>query len=337
MIWTAFSFVDWAFVTASIRSPLVKAVEAMFRSWAADILRTQVIPNFGKYEFDDLEPLQIEKWKRDRLTRVSEGTVKKELDTLSNVFRVARKTYRFTKVNPVDDVERPTVPKKKTRIPSAVEIQRFFEVASQMYPHHFPILLTIYLTGARIDEARHLEPTDALLADDKLAYRVKDGWSPKDAQDRDAPLVEPLRLVVRNVLKEHAGGKWLFMRADGKTIYCKRCGRRERHFGNLKKTIRAIAAAAQISQRTSHHIFRHCSNTHSQQLGAKQSAAMELLGQQTTTVNRLYTHTEWPEVVDAAQNLGRSVGQGVLALWLAQRHSDDESPSEAIESKRVPR
>ena len=27
----------------------------------ADILRTQVIPNFGKYEFDDLEPLQIEK------------------------------------------------------------------------------------------------------------------------------------------------------------------------------------------------------------------------------------------------------------------------------------
>ena len=95
----------WQHITAN------KAFTSCERT--ADILRTQVIPNFGKYEFDDLEPLQIEKWKRDRLTRVSEGTIKKELDTLSNVFRVARKTYRFTKVNPVDDVERPTVPKKK--------------------------------------------------------------------------------------------------------------------------------------------------------------------------------------------------------------------------------
>lgn len=302
----------------------------------SDIIRTQIIPHFAQYDFDELEPLQVEQWKRARLLQVSQATVKKELDTLSNIFRVARKTYRFTKVNPVEDVDRPTVPKKKQRIPSAIEIQRFFQIASQTHPHHFTILLTIYLSGARIDEARHLEPSDVLLRENRLAYRAKAGWSPKDSQDRDAPLIEPLRSVLMKVLEDHAG-TWLFERADGKTIYCKRCGRRVTHFGNLKKTIRAIAAAAEISQRTTHHIFRHCSNTHSQQLGAKQSAAMELLGQQTTTVNRLYTHTEWHEVVQAAENLGQSVGEGVLALWLAQRPSDEVPSPEVIEIPRVPR
>ena len=45
----------------------------------SDILRTQIIPRFGKYDFDDLEPLEIEKWKRERLERVSESTVKRNL------------------------------------------------------------------------------------------------------------------------------------------------------------------------------------------------------------------------------------------------------------------
>lgn len=58
---------------------------------------------------------------------------------------------------------------------------------------------------------------------------------------------------------------------------------------------------------------------------------MEFLGQQTTTVNQLYTHAEWHEVVQAAQNLGQSVGEGVLALWLAQRSSDSVPSPEIIE------
>ena len=116
----------------------------------------------------------------------------------------------------------------------------------------------MYAFRTKVISTRHLEPTDVLLSGDKLAYRVKGGWSPKGAQDRDAPLVEPLRSVIRNVLKEHAGGKWLFMRADGKTIYCKRCGRRERHFGNLEKTIRAIGAVQNLCRSVGQGVWALC-------------------------------------------------------------------------------
>lgn len=286
------------------------------RDRASDILRTQIIPVFGTYRFEEVSPLLIEKWKQQRLKDVSRATVKKELDTLSNVYRIARKIYRYTRFNPVEDIERPTVPKKKTRVPSAVEIQRFFEVCAAIRPGHFPILLTTYSTGARIDEVRHLEPADVLLNDGRIAFRVKPGWSPKDAEDRDAPLVEPLRSVLVRVLASHSGGKWLLQRIGGRTIHCKRCGVRTNHFGNMRKTIRYVATVAGISQRTTHHILRHCANTHVQQLGSKQHVAMELLGQQTTQVNRLYTHAEWPEVVEAAQRLGQSVGENVVGIWV---------------------
>ena len=80
--------------------------------------------------------------------------------------------------------------------------------------------------------------------------------------------------------------------------------------------MRTIARLAGISQRITHHLFRHCSNTHAQQLGAKQQAAMELLGQQTTEVNRLYLHVDWDEVVETAQRLGQSVGHHLVGLWV---------------------
>ena len=290
-----------------------------------DILRTQIIPTFGAYQFEAVQPLTIEKWKQQRQKEVEKATVKKELDIFSNVFRIARKIFRYTRYNPLEDIERPTVPKKKTRVPSAVEIQRFFETAVHHRPEYFAPLLTMYITGARIDEVRHLEPGDVLPSENKLAYHVKDGWSPKDAQDRDAPLVEPLKSVLMQVLTRHAGGKWLFMRSDGRTLYCKRCRSRVAHLGNMKKMMRTIARLAGISQRITHHLFRHCSNTHAQQLGAKQQAAMELLGQQTTEVNRLYLHVDWDEVVETAQRLGQSVGHHLVGLSVGVPQTEPSS------------
>ncbi|WP_447983185.1 hypothetical protein [Nitrospira sp. Nam74] len=175
-----------------------------------------------------------------------------------------------------------------------------------------------------------------LLSDDKLAYRVKDGWSRKDAQDRDAPLVGPVLSVIRNVLKEHAGENVSLCAPMGKQFTAKDVDAERDILVISKKRSGRLLLHTSVSA-LAIIIFRYCSKIHSQQLRANQSAAMELLGQQTTTVNRFKTHTEEPEVVEAAQNFGPSVGQGVLAFWLAQRNSDDVSRSEAIESKRVPR
>jgi site-specific recombinase XerD len=113
---------------------------------------------------------------------------------------------------------------------------------------------------------------------------------------------------------------------DGRTLFCKRCGSRVTHIGNIKKTIRTIARAAGISQTTTHHMFRHAANTHTQQLGSKQHAAMELLGQETAQVNRLYLPVTGDEVVEATQTLGDSVGTTCIRAWTGLVGNLVESP-----------
>ncbi len=214
------------------------------------------------------------------------------------------------------------MPRKRTRTIPIADLQRFFAVTAQQFPEYLPPLLTLYLTGARIDEVRHLQPEDVILKERKLLYRVKPQWSPKDAQDREIPLVDPLLSVLTRVLARHPGVPWLFLRPDRKTLACKRCGSRVQHLGNMRKTIRRIA---EVSQRVTHHLFRHCHNTHGQQLGVRQEVTMELLGQQTTQVNRMYRDVSWQELVGAAQRLGTLMETSVVEVPESE-NSPDRTP-----------
>ncbi len=93
----------------------------------------------------------------------------------------------------------------------------------------------------------------------------------------------------------------------------------------MRKTIRRIARIANVSQHVTHHLFRHCSNTHSQQLGVRQEVAMELLGQQTTQVNRTYRDVSWQEMVGAAQRLGATIQACVVGNVVGVPRRDDPS------------
>lgn len=294
-----------------------------------DILRTQIIPTFGQLGFEEVTPLLVEQWKQKRLKEVQKATVVKELNTCSNIFKIARKIYQYTRGNPVSDIEKPTVPKKKKSIPSPTEMQRFLRAAARLYPKYFPPLLVLYQCGLRIDELRHLEPGDVDLEHNMLHIRVKKGWSPKDAEDRDVPITEPLRTVLLEHLTSiDRAGRWMFPRFDRRTIHCKRCGQPEKHVGNLRKTIISIGKAAKVPQHVTHHILRHCYSTHSRKLGALDFEVMEILGQKSTKVHRDYTHAEWSGMVEASKRLGKSVGKDLLKLWSTQRfaaHDTEEN------------
>jgi len=294
-----------------------------------DILKNQILPHFGRYRFDDLEPEHIEIWKQQRLEEVERATVLKELHCLSAVFRVARKVYRYTTQNPVADIEKPTVPKRKKPIPTAEEIRAFLDAAALLKPHTYPSFLTIYQGGLRIDEARHLEPDDVDERENVLRIRVKAGWSPKDQEDRDIPLVEPMRTVLLTLKHQNPNTRWLLPRGDQRTYKCERCGGPETHLGNLRSAILALAQAAGISKRMTHHILRHCNSTHNRQLGAKDYEVMELLGQQSTKIHTIYTHAEWEHIVEATARLGHAIGQDGLSAWLSARAREAEGSGDS--------
>ncbi len=290
-----------------------------------DILKNQILPHFGRYRFDDLEPEHIEIWKQQRLEEVERATVLKELHCLSAVFRVARKVYRYTSQNPVADIEKPTVPKRKKQIPTADEIKAFLDAAGLLTPHYYPSFLTIYQGGLRIDEARHLEPSDLDEHENILHIRVKKGWSPKDQEDRDVPLAEPMRTVLLTLKHQNPNARWLLPRGDTRTYTCQRCGGPTTHIGNLRTAILSLAKAAGISKRMTHHILRHCNSTHNRELGAKDYEVMALLGQQSTKIHTIYTHAEWRNIVDATARLGAAIGQDGLSAWLSARSHKSET------------
>jgi integrase len=291
-----------------------------------DILKNQILPTFGKFRFDDLEPETIETWKQRRLGEVERATVLKEMHCLSAVFRVARKVYRYTTQNPVADLEKPRIPKKKMQIPTANEIRTFLDAAALLKPYAYASLLTVYQGGLRIDEARHLMPGDVDEDEDILRIRVKKGWSPKDQEDRDIPLVEPMRTVLLTLKHQNPNARWLLPRGDKRTYKCERCGGRETHIGNLRSAILSLAKAAGISKRMTHHILRHCNSTHNRELGAKDYEVMELLGQQSTKVHTIYTHADWQHIVEATERLGTAIGQQGLSAWLSARAREAEEP-----------
>lgn len=307
------------------------------RARSADVIRTQLIPQFGQTPLARIRPREVENWKQQRLAQVQRASVLKELHVLSHIFKVARRVFGYLQENPVSHIEKPTVPKRKKRIPSPIEMQRFLEVAAQFAPDHFPPLLTLYQGGLRIDELRHLEQSDVDLEHDLLRVRVKPGWSPKDQEDRDIPLAEPLRSVLKHLLAVHSEARWLFPRKDRRTVFCQRCDRRETHLGNLRKTILTIAETAKVPQHVTHHLMRHCHSTHSRKLGATDYEVMEILGQQSTRVHSLYTHAEWSGMVDASRRLGESLGQNGLTFWLAPQKIEVIPPLEPIDFYTVPR
>lgn len=285
-----------------------------------DILKSQLIPAFGHLRFEEIEPEAIEAWKQRRLLQVQRATVLKELHCLSAIFRVARKVYRYTSQNPVADIEKPTVPKRKKQIPTADEMKLFLDAAALLTPCYYPSFVTIYQAGLRIDEARHLEPSDVDEEEDVLHIRVKPGWSPKDQEDRDIPLVEPMRTVLLSLKAQHPQARWLLPRGNTRTYTCQRCGGPTTHIGNLRTAIRALAKAAGISKKMTHHILRHCNSTHNRKLGATDYEVMELLGQQSTKVHTIYTHAEWENIVAATTRLGASIGNEGLSAWLSTQH-----------------
>lgn len=289
-----------------------------------DILKSQLIPTFGHLRFDEIEPESIEAWKQRRLRQVQRSTALKEMHALSAVFRVARKIYRYVSHNPVSDLEKPRIPKKKMQIPTANEIRSFLDAAALLKPYAYASLLTVYQGGLRIDEARHLEPCDVDEEEEVLRIRVKKGWSPKDQEDRDIPLVEPMRTVLLTLKHQNPNARWLLPRGDTRTYKCERCGGAETHIGNLRSAILALAKAAGISKRLTHHMLRHCNSTHNRQLGAKDYEVMQLLGQQSTKIHTIYTHAEWQHIVEATQRLGASIGGNGLSAWLSARARETE-------------
>lgn len=88
------------------------------RGGSKEIIRINAFINYLPFIgllVEDVTPEKIAKYRDERLAIVKSGTVRRELNLLDSILEVARREWRWCKVNPVKDVKKPPEDRRRDR------------------------------------------------------------------------------------------------------------------------------------------------------------------------------------------------------------------------------
>jgi integrase/recombinase XerD len=133
---------------------------------------------------------------------------------------------------------------------------------------------TLLLTGLRKDELAHLTWDDVDLKKEAIRIRAKEGFTPKDYEEREIPLPPDLVATLRTLPRTST---WVFASRTGN-----RFGRNE-----MLRRLKAIAERAGVKHATLHK-FRHTYATRLLERGADIVTVQHLLGHSDLDTTRKY-------------------------------------------------
>jgi integrase len=176
-------------ITPSKRSAVAEArlINAMSKTWLAD------------YTFASLRAADVARWRDERLTQVSSGTVLRGLALLGHLFKIARCEWGMEGlINPVDSVRKPKQGKARNRRLMEGEETELLSRARQ-YGDPLPSVITLALeTAMRRGEIAGLRWENV-----DLKRRLIHLPLTKNGDARDVPLsskaVETLRALPRRI------------------------------------------------------------------------------------------------------------------------------------------
>ena len=136
------------------------------------------------------------------------------------------------------------------------------------------IFATLLLTGLRKEELGHLTWSDLDLRHAALHLTAKDGFAPKDYEEREIPLPPDLVQILRDLPRD---SNWVFASGKGN-----RLGRNE-----MLRRLKKVAERAQIKEATLHK-FRHSYATRLLEDGCDIVTVQHLLGHSDIKTTRKY-------------------------------------------------
>lgn len=128
----------------------------------------------------NLNATHVAEWRDERLKSVSGATVRREWTLLSHACEIARKEWRWLKVNPFRDVRKPAPSRHRTRIFTHEDIAKLEAMAGT--EHRKQVMRLVYFcieTGMRAGEACGLKEIRGNVAHLSMT---------KNGESRDVPL-----------------------------------------------------------------------------------------------------------------------------------------------------
>lgn len=144
------------------------------------------------------------------------------------------------------------------------------------------LVMTIYATGARCREVRHLQVAD--LDGVRRLIHIREG---KGGKDRLVPLFPGLHRTLREYYREYRPASWLF---PGRGARGPLSGER------IREILQAARVRAEVEKPVTTHLLRHSFATHLLEAGVDLRTIQLLLGHASLRTVEFYTHLRSPSL-----------------------------------------
>jgi integrase len=267
------------------------------RSWTDDIYHVRTFKAyFGDKSFNDITPMLIEKFKRDRRNTPTKAgnpralaSVNREIQLLSKIFNQAI-TDGAAAVNPCASVKKYREDNARTRYVTEEEESRLVAALTGQRSHLRPIVLLAIHTGMRRGEllSRHWSHVDFNLG----VIRVT---NTKSGADRTVPMNQMVRTELVNLAE-----------ANGRVGPVFPSMKRKAALVEIKKAFAAARAEAGLSD-VHFHDLRHTFGTRLAEKGASAFDIAELMGHSDLRMTKRYTHATSQSLRRAVDSLAENI------------------------------
>lgn len=235
----------------------------------------------GRYLFD-ITPQLLEKYKADRLEKVSPATVNRELACLKHMYTKAIE-WGCLKTNPVKTVKLLKEPPGRLRYLRAEEVE---VLVKSCHGYLRSIVMTALNTGMRRGEILALRWKDVDLENRKITVR-----NTKNNETRVIPVNKTLYEELLNLSKE-SGSEYVFSNGEG------------RPFGDIKKGFSSALKRAGIEDFRFHDL-RHTFGSHLVMQGVDLKTVQQLMGHKVIKMTMRYSHLSPEYVQEAIERLDK--------------------------------
>jgi integrase/recombinase XerD len=268
-------------------------------------------PFFGPRPLGSIRPRDVVEFIREALVKgYAAKTINLDLNVLHDVFKTARRE-ELVDANPVENVERPRVPRRRWRILQPVEVARVAKAFGDEQARL--VFLTLMLTGIRRFELWSLRWRDVDLIESVM--RIRDSKSEEGVRSIAlAPALAEEFWQHRRASKFHR---------EDELVFCnpKRGSRIDPDW--FAAELRAALAAAGVDGYVRpFHDLRHASLTNGAAAGEQPLELMTRAGHRSMATTKQYLHLAGVVFPDAAKALEQRFGLGGGKFHPSQQASD---------------
>ena len=269
------------------------------KSWKRDVQLVNHLKNFfGEKKLYEITPLDIEKYKKNRIQKVKPATVNREIACLKAIFNKAIQWGKATE-NPMDKVK---LYKENNQIVRYLTEKEMVKLIENSTGYLKPIVIIALNTGMRLNEIINLQWKD--IAFEQKIINIIDS---KNGEKREIPVND----IVINVLKDWKN------RSEGSFVFTK--GGKPISKRSVQSRFKTALKRAGI-RNFRFHDLRHTFASHLVMNGTDLKTVQELLGHKTFDMTLRYAHLSPDHKRLAIDNFGHKM-QKVVTIWSQSENS----------------